>query len=125
MRPQEWNHALRPEVPVAEAYAIIAKVARVHLTHNIFGDGILTHELVEGLYPIAFAKQSEAGMAARKRIMNALTKRALGAHELADCMSIGPKQWLPWLRTHGRPCIWHAPGQVITRPQYGTVHAHV
>ena len=113
MRPAEWNEMIGPTVPIAEAYAIIATVARAHLIHNIFGDGLMTHELVEGLYPIAFAKQSDAGMFARKRITKALTKRALGTYALADCMTEGPTQWVPWVGHYGRPAIWHAPGQVF------------
>lgn len=109
MTPQEWNEAIAPRVDNKTAQALIAGMARIHLKHNVLaGDMVSTTTLIECLYPLAYASQSTAGMAARDRIARALTKRALGAHELADCMTVStvPVQGKFGV---GYPCLWHAP----------------
>ena len=102
-----------PGVPTGEAHDVIAKVARVHLTHNIFGDGLTTYDLVEALYPIRLAIKTDEGAFTRERIRKALTKRALGSYQLADCMTEGPPQRVPGHGAYVRMPIWHAPGQVL------------
>ncbi len=119
MTPHEWNTALRPEVPTRNAQAFIAGIVRTHLEHNILLDDMVsTTTLVEALYPVAYVKSDEA-KAARDRIFKALTKRALGKYDLADCMSIGPEQKLGTSHFRGRPCLWHAPRKKSLCPHCG------
>ena len=120
MTPQEWNTALRPEVPPREAQKLIGQIARAHLEHNVLVDDMVsTTTLVEALYPLAYAKQSDVGMAARGRILKALTARALGKYDLADCMTRGVLQPLGIAKKMGRPCLWHAPRKPLTCPHCG------
>ena len=122
MSPQQWNEALRPEVPTIEANKFIARIARSHLIANVLLDDMVsTTTLVEALYPIAYAKQSEAGMAARQRIIHALTDRACGKYELRDCMTKGAPERA---RIAGkdrviRRNLWHAPKLAKTCPTCG------
>lgn len=110
MTPQEWNTALASDVPARTAHTLIGGIVRAHLEHNVLLDDMIgTTTLVEALYPLALAKHSDVGMAARDRIFKALTPRALGKHDLADCMSRGPEQKLGGSHFKGRPCLWHAP----------------
>jgi hypothetical protein len=118
--PQEWNYELRLEVPTLEAFKLIGQVARAHLEHNVtLDDMVSTTTLVEALYPLAYAKQSEAGMAARGRILKALTARALGRYDLKDCMIRGVLQPLGIAKKMGRPCLWHAPRKPLLCPHCG------
>lgn len=110
MTPQEWIKELAPEVSNRAAQAIIAKFARAHLEHNVtLDDMVSTTTLVDALFPLSLAKQSEEGMAARDRMFQALSARALGKYDLADCMTRGPQQRLGSSHFKGRPCLWHAP----------------
>lgn len=120
MTPPELNHALRPEVSAREAHALIAQLARAHLVHNVTldGDMVSTTTLVEALYPQAFVRSDEA-KAARDRIFKALTKRALGRYDLADCMTLGPEQRLGTSHFRGQPCLWHAPRKKQVCPHCG------
>ena len=111
MRPSEWNEVLAPGVPDKHAYMVIANVARQHLRHNVLvAGGVTTYELVEALYPIALARQTRAGIDARLRLLRAFDQRKpISTSLLADCMTPGPEQWLPWKGRAGQPSIWHAP----------------
>lgn len=115
MTPQDWNEALKPSVPTSEANKFIATIVRAHLAHlaaNVLLDDLVsTTTLVEGLYPLAYAKHSEVGIAARNRIFNALI-RVLHKTTLADCVTRGPKQRLGKSKFKGRPFLWHAPKEV-------------
>ena len=58
MTPQDWNVALRPEVPNAEAHKFIATIVRAHLEHNILLDDMVsTTTLVDTIYPAALANR--------------------------------------------------------------------
>lgn len=112
MIPQDWNTALKPDVPTLEANKFIATIVRAHLEHSILADDLIgTASLVEMLYP-AKCVTSDEHKAARDRIFKALTSRALGKHELKDCMTQGPVQKLGSSHFRGRPCLWHAPRKV-------------
>lgn len=70
MTPQEWNAALSKANGWEIAYPVVEREARAFLEETT-----LTHttsELVEHLFPERFARQSEAGQMARKRIYKAL-----------------------------------------------------
>ena len=113
MTPQDWNVALRPEVPNAEAHKFIATIVRAHLEHNILLDDMVsTTTLVDTIYPAALAKQSDVGKAARDRIFNALRKEYLAGHELKDCVTPGIKQKIGIAKRLGTPLLWHAPRKV-------------
>lgn len=110
MTPQDWNIALAPNVSARQAQIVIAQHARAHLIANVTlsNDMVSTAALVEALYPIGLVRSDEA-KTARDRLFKALTARALGRYELADCMTRGPEQNLAVPGQRGRPCLWHAP----------------
>lgn len=121
MTPNDWNTALAPSVPTRDVQKLVGKIARAHLIANVMLDDMIsTTTLVEALYPLAYAKQSDEGMAARDRMFKALTARALGAYDLADCMTRGAVQPLGGKgKFKGRPCLWHAPREKELCPACG------
>ena len=113
MTPQQWIEKLNPSVPILEANKLIAKVVRAHLIANVLLDDMVsTTTLVDAIFPLDFAKQSEAGMAARKRIFQALSWRALARYDLHDCVTAGIERRVGTLKIMGTPCLWHAPKAV-------------
>lgn len=111
--PQWWQHRLAPGVSNADAWKIVGHMARAYLSEHVpEWDMITTATLVEGLYPERLAKVSAEGIAARRRIIDALiSKTGCIKYELADCVTFGaPIQ----RRVFGKakkvkPRLWHAP----------------
>ena len=112
MTPQDWNIALKPEVTNAEADVFLSTVVRANLNdlHAVRGDYLTTTGLVEYLYPLDYAVQSDEGVAARKRIFSRLMH--LATHQLSDCATRGPRQRLGKYTKMGRPWQWHRPIEV-------------
>ena len=91
--PQEWVQLLDPSNDNAHAWATVGAEAKAYLLANVdHGDMISTATLVDALFPVIYAKQSEAGMAARLRIVDALTNRYADKYELRGCFTLGPPE---------------------------------
>src|ERR1039458_8183672 len=113
--PQEWLRALAPDINNADAWATIGTEAKAYLLAEVdHGDMISTATLVDALFPVIYAKQSEAGMAARLRIVDALTSRFADRYELKGCFTLGPPED-GRKRFKGKSIrrrLWHPPVQI-------------
>ena len=110
--PQEWVQALLPAIDNAHAWATVGEEARHYLSAHVdHGDMISTATLVEALFPIAYAKQSDAGMGARLRIVDALTNRYADRYELHGCFTLAPaiETRIYGVRKKIRRRLWHPP----------------
>jgi hypothetical protein len=109
LTPTEWNEILAPEVPWLDCYPAIGLHARDSLEALPAGHSITTTELLDRLYPAKLAAKSDAGTAARKRILAALFAKKNPWR--ARYSTPQPK------RAKGRlkgtvPLLWHGPKTV-------------
>jgi|SRR5665213_681104 len=111
-KPQEWNTLLAPEVSNATAWNTVGVEAKKWLITNVrAGDMVSTTTLAEALYPAALARQSDAGVAARLRIFDALRSKYADKYELNGCLTFDNA--IPGKgRFKGKmivPRLWHPP----------------
>ena len=108
-----WHERLAPGVPNAVAWKSVGEAALKFLNEWVpEGDMISTATLVEALYPEVLAKHSDAAMAVRKRIIEALiSKTGCVKHELYNCVTLGPvvERLIFGRRQKTRPRLWHRP----------------
>ena len=109
MKPQEWNELLAPANSWEVVNPVVAREARAHL--ELCDGTISTRDLVEALYPAAFARGDAITLRGRlyKTCLPALAK-----HDLADCCTRGPETPARYGRKGQRnhPWLWHAPRPV-------------
>lgn len=107
-----WIVALDPSINNAEAWAFVGKMAKGYLEAKVKpGEMISTATLVEALFPLGFAKQSEEGMNSRQRIVDALTNKYTGRYELAGCFTVAPPETkrVYGVRKTIKRRLWHPP----------------
>ena len=109
MRPSEWNELLAPANGWEVVNPVVAREARAHL--ELVDGTISTRDLVEALYPAAFARVDAITLRSRlyKRCLPELAKR-----DLQDCATRGPETPARYGRKgqRNRPWLWHAPRAV-------------
>ncbi len=106
---QQWDNAMRRDVPWKDAYGFVERNARALLELSPGAPGISTHALAELLYPEAEARGT-VGVCSRQRIFKALA--VLTVRGLSDCASRGTPRMMGGqggIRKTIVPWLWHAP----------------
>jgi hypothetical protein len=109
MKPADWNELLDFGNSWEVVNPIVAREARAHL--ELLDGTISTRDLVEALYPAAFARGD--AITRRSRLYKTALP-ALAKHDLQDCATRGPETPARYGRKgqKNHPWLWHAPRPV-------------